>query len=209
MVADEDAAYSPGPIVRISPYELHVNEPAFYEVLYRQDGKWDKYDFAYGYEGRNGAGATTISHDLHRIRRGAMNPFFSKQKVLSLEPVVQAQVDKLVNRFEAFAANGKVAPIGVAYGALAMDIITEYAMERSYGNLDHEDFNENLSDVVRGFGTFWRMSKHFQNLPLVFKHLPKRLLRKMNPRLIHWRSFQIVRKNSIFSSAGLSFECVV
>lgn len=31
------------PIVKISPHELHINEPNFFSTLYRVDGRWDKY----------------------------------------------------------------------------------------------------------------------------------------------------------------------
>jgi len=36
-----------GPIIRISPHDLHIIDPAFFDTLYRTDGRWDKYSWAY------------------------------------------------------------------------------------------------------------------------------------------------------------------
>src|SRR4051812_204432 len=64
-----------GPIVRINPYELHILDPDFYLELYASNRKLDKYRWWTNLAGADGSGFSAVPHDLHRLRRGALNPF--------------------------------------------------------------------------------------------------------------------------------------
>lgn len=58
-----------GPVVRITPHELHVSEPAFYDELYAGTSKKrDKYAWAYNLSLLSGSSWTTIEGSLHRNR---------------------------------------------------------------------------------------------------------------------------------------------
>ncbi|KAK7748143.1 hypothetical protein SLS53_001397 [Cytospora paraplurivora] len=59
-----------GPIIRISPYELHVNDASFFDTLYnRQEGVWHKYDWSIDAFATKGATIWTADHTLHKNRR--------------------------------------------------------------------------------------------------------------------------------------------
>jgi hypothetical protein len=83
-----------GPIVRINPFELHIQDSEFYDTLYSSGGimrkrnKW--YWDTLGAAGVQDSTLSTIEHDLHRTRRSGIAPFFSSGNVRKLEPVLQA-----------------------------------------------------------------------------------------------------------------------
>ncbi|EAQ93230.1 hypothetical protein CHGG_01465 [Chaetomium globosum CBS 148.51] len=129
-----------GPIIRISPYELHVSDPAFFEVLYRMDGRWDKSD-----------------HDAHKAHRSAIAPLFSKAKIDARQDIVLKNVDKFCERIAGFA--GTTVNLGAATGALARDIANEFILGKKYNDLDADDFNYALSVASLGTGKFWRTNK--------------------------------------------------
>ena len=81
-----------------------------------------------------------MDHNLHRLRRQALNPFFSKAAVSKLEPVIQAHVDHLVERLHDAAGICRPVSLSDAFTALSADVIGSYAFGSSYNLLDHKDF---------------------------------------------------------------------
>ena len=108
-----------GPVVRISPQEVHVIDADFYDEIYSgSTRKRDKWDFVCNSHGVPESAFGTSSHDLHRMRRAALNPFFSKQKVRALQPKIENVVQNLLNRFEEFGDRKQPLPMSDAFAAL-------------------------------------------------------------------------------------------
>ncbi len=61
----------------------------------------------------------TVSHDLHRKRRAAWNPVFSKQRILRLQPVIQERVDALLARIEDCGEKGEIINLKHGFAAYA------------------------------------------------------------------------------------------
>lgn len=79
---------------------------------------------------------------MHRVRRSALNPFFSKQSVGHLEDSIQLSIDRLHFRLGlAAAANADpIANLSDAFTAVSGDIISSYTFGESYNLIEQEDF---------------------------------------------------------------------
>ena len=74
-----------GPIVRVNPYELHIKDSEFYDVLYSGPGsRRDKWWWQVTLFGNSLSMFGTVDHDLHRLRRGALNPLLLQASRYSL-----------------------------------------------------------------------------------------------------------------------------
>jgi cytochrome P450 len=109
-----------GPVIRINPGELHVNDPDFWDVLYTastNSNRRDKWSWQAKGVGIPASTFGTESHALHRHRRGALNPFFSRQNVMKLVPVVEERVKALVQRLKALGEQGEIVSLEYAFSA--------------------------------------------------------------------------------------------
>ncbi|KAI1392904.1 trichodiene oxygenase [Hypoxylon trugodes] len=150
-----------GPIIRISPHELHVNDPSFFEKLYRQDGRWDKYDWCMEAFGAQSATIHTVDHYAHKRRRAALNPFFSRKKVADSQNIIQRATEKLCYRLCQFQGTDNV-HLGSAISALTRDVSTEFLFGRSFNHLDDEDFHSSIITMHQNGGKIWRVTKHMR-----------------------------------------------
>jgi cytochrome P450 len=105
------------------------------------------------------AAVGTVDHDLHRLRRSALNPFFSKKSVTKLEPIIQAQVEKLCLRLK--QGRGQIINLSDALTCLSADVISDCAFGETYGLLDSPDFSPEWRKLMMELSLGTHLMKQF------------------------------------------------
>jgi cytochrome P450 len=149
--------------------------------LYSQHSPRDKYYFFTKQFDLPLSGFGTEDHNLHRLRRGVLNPFFSKQRIARLEPVIQTQVRRLCERILDFKEAGTPVPISLGFSCLTTDIITEYVMTQSFHYLDEPDWLPQWPKTLQSTAEVGTMAKQLPGIIPLLKSLPESWIEAMNP----------------------------
>ncbi|OJJ43242.1 hypothetical protein ASPZODRAFT_103682 [Penicilliopsis zonata CBS 506.65] len=153
-----------GPVVRITPSEIHLSNPSNIEKIYYIGSRYGKCSRFYSAFGSGQATFTIASPDLHRVKRAALNPFFSRKRVLELEEIVQEKVYKLESRMrEALAATGRI-DLHYGFRAISIDVITDYAFNSCYDFLDRKDFGVEFFSMLRDLSPWYWYFQQFPSL---------------------------------------------
>ncbi|GAB1198911.1 hypothetical protein APSETT444_008241 [Aspergillus pseudonomiae] len=170
-----------GPIVRISPYELHIDDAEYYEALYSRDAPRDKSLHLTGMFGAPASAFGTVDYRRHRIRRQPMNPFFSQQRIRQLEPMLRGMVDKLCHGLRAW--KDRQAPLHMyhPFNAFTTDVVVEYTMGDSFHYLDDPDFSPQWSKTMQAIVHAGIQFKQFRWFISLFELLPRWLVMSINP----------------------------
>lgn len=199
-----------GPIIRINPYELHVSSPDFYEKLYAGPGnrrhRWDWFTAQFGLpESMFG----TNDHDSHRIRRAAVNPFFSKGAVRKLQPIIDERIDALLNRFQEFQTSSQPIILNYAFSAYTngkyctsfaastpltgiIDIAQEYAFARSDHRVDQHDFEPTFHNASIAGSSNGALVKQYPWVLPLMQSLPESFMAWLNPDMTSYFGLQNV-----------------
>lgn len=167
-----------GPVVRCNPEEIHVKDSEWFDVLYVGPGhvrdKWERSNRA---NGSPGSVASAVSHNLHRIRRGALNPFFSKKAVMALEGATMKKVDALCSKIQDYAKQKKILELGIAFTAVTLDVITEYCYGSCLDCIEQPDLAPHWKKLM---GDLFAPVPVVKNFPWILKILQS-LPRSWNP----------------------------
>ena len=182
-----------GPIIRISPYEVHINDIEYIDTVYPGSSpRTMKYGWAMKMFGVRTAMLATESPELHRIRRASVSHYFSKASLQKLEPGVQSQVDKLLSRIQALQGSGKVINLLDVYACLAADVVCQYAFAKPDGFLDDKDFAPFWHQSIMDVSQNGHMLKQFGFLMPLMKSMPKWMVKIMQPQMMALLEFQEV-----------------
>ncbi|KAK3321170.1 cytochrome P450 [Cercophora scortea] len=161
-----------GPIVRISPAEIHVETPSFADELYstsRRRDKWERFTRCFGIPD---SVFTTVDHDVHRMRRAALNPFFSTASVRRLQPVIEERLDRLLERFAEFQETGETMAVNMAYAAYTNDVAMQYAFARCEHRIEAKDFDPSFHDASMVGSALGQFMKQFPWVIILMQALP-------------------------------------
>ncbi|MCJ1386032.1 hypothetical protein MMC17_009157 [Xylographa soralifera] len=119
-----------GPVVRIMPNEVHIKDSKWMDVLYT--GPSDPRDRDPLVGTAIGTALATIGtgpHELHRIRKAAISPFFSSRSITDMEDDIQNHAARLFEDLEKRV--GEVLDMRVYFFAWTTDFITDTIFRHS------------------------------------------------------------------------------
>jgi hypothetical protein len=173
-----------GPIIRINPNELHIDEPDYYEELYSAHKPRNKSAFYLNQFQVPGSTFGTADYRLHRVRRAALNPFLSKQTVARLQPMLNFMVEKLCARIEEFRNSGQPMLMRQVYMCLTTDVVTLYTLNHSWNHLDSPDFSPAWVESMKAMAAAGHLMKQFPWLMTVIRTLPRRAVSAIDPGMV-------------------------
>jgi hypothetical protein len=190
-LATSAAHYDLGPIVRILPNEVHLADTKNFDKIYYMGSKYTKARTFYGALMVPHSTFGAQSNDVHKIKRGRLNPMFSRRQVLELEDVVQHAVDKVVALTRAAAAAGQPVDLHHMFRCVSVDVISKYAFDRSYNLLDTPDLGAYFFRMVRGIGPAMWFFQQFPSLRDVALTMPLGIMKScMGPAMHQVASLQ-------------------
>ncbi|KAI4159448.1 MAG: hypothetical protein L6R39_000350 [Caloplaca ligustica] len=162
------SSHDAGPIVRINPNELHINDISFFDELYAIGKTRDKDPQHIQIFGTPLSLFGSELHDVHKARRTAVNKLFSRSSVLHLEPLIQQRIGEMCDR------------------------ISACAFDKCAGALKGADFSPEWEMMMSGVTEGVPLAKSLPGIVQVLERLPKNLMRQMNPLMSSFYDYRKV-----------------
>ncbi|CZR60166.1 related to trichodiene oxygenase [cytochrome P450] [Phialocephala subalpina] len=187
-----------GSIIRVTPDELHVNDVDFLDTVYApSSSRREKYEYQLRTLRVPGGVGASVSHEIHRKRREALSPFFSKRNVLHLEPLITKKVNQLcevitqhavaktpVNLSDVFFAFSNELRIPTEYRSMSLteeSVTTNFLFAHQTDILSDETkaaaLRQNSYELLKGIN----INKHFPWLPDFLESLPLSISKSIMP----------------------------
>ncbi|KAI0178062.1 putative cytochrome P450 [Pestalotiopsis sp. NC0098] len=155
-----------GPIVRINPEELHCNDPEFVDEIYASGGRIrDKHQHFLNANSGPVSSASFGSrlHEVHRMRRSAVNKSFSRTQMKILEPEIHELTQYFCDKLLAWVKDEPL-DLVTAFSCFTSDTISNYAYGEPLGFLAQDGWEKNYKAALNAFLQTMYMFRFFTPL---------------------------------------------
>ncbi|KAI0201519.1 cytochrome P450 [Astrocystis sublimbata] len=162
-----------GPIVRINPDEVHLDDPEMLDTIFPGAGrKTNKPEVVGKRTGTPNSMVATMDHDMHRRRRGAVSAFFSNASIRRLEPIMKDHMQRMLLKIAEYGRTGKPVQLHHLFKACTSDVITMYAFGDSFGFLDETDRGRPYFEATDMFFGLTHLFGHATWVAVLMQSLP-------------------------------------
>ncbi|RMZ82702.1 hypothetical protein DV738_g1466, partial [Chaetothyriales sp. CBS 135597] len=180
-----------GPIVRINPEEVHIRDPEFFDQVYNVTNRFSKDSWFYRFLATPQGAFATESAELHRLRRKAMNRFFSPDAVRRLSQPIMTNVEKLCRRLDGFKESGQSVNLSNAFRCFVTDNTTDYVLPHGYNMLGTEDFASAFNKQTKMFVIASLWHRYFPFILDLLMITPRSWLKLAPPGSLEAYDFQM------------------
>ncbi|KAK4206663.1 putative cytochrome P450, putative EED11494.1 cytochrome P450 [Rhypophila decipiens] len=198
----EEMHKSYGPILRINPYEIVINDPDFYNEVYvagntRRTGIWPRYRTGIGFDDSH---TMTENHELHRRRRKPLEPFFSRMGIARMEEMIISEAKLLSDRLESMKGSKTVIRLDHVFSAFAGDVIGKICCETPPSMMKNPEFGKEWHDLIERVVRQLLLFMHIPQLVTLARLFPTSLLQGVYPGAAGFNEFRQMMARHIVES---------
>ncbi|KAL4804208.1 cytochrome P450 [Aspergillus unguis] len=132
-----------GPVIQITPEEIHVLDPAHYPRIFVTGGVRKSDSYKRFFRGTPFEGYTSMirKHDTYRLMRDPMQRFFSTSSIKQVEGVVVSRIKTFRERLAEYEDTGVPVNLSFALMSLSSDVMSAVVCETPTNYLADKKFN--------------------------------------------------------------------
>ncbi|ETI24063.1 hypothetical protein G647_03432 [Cladophialophora carrionii CBS 160.54] len=163
-----------GPIVRITPNQLHVFDIAAYNEIFKIGTRYPRHRDNYNNEAADGF-FNQLELKTAKPWRDAYQPYFSKGAITRLEPLIHSRIKKFLSKFESAASNNEPIDLSMGFRSVTSDVVTSYMFaDNGFELLDVKGFQSSILIALEAYFDFTQWAMYWPNfMPWLTRQLQK------------------------------------
>ena len=149
----------------------------------------------------HGTAFGAVNHHLHRQRRLAVNPLFSKQAVTSIEPRIRASAERMSEYLDRGFQEQPIINTRVTFLAWSAAAITSYVFDKSFNLLASKEKALELYSTFQKIQLLWPFVKQCVWVVPLALMLPlwvvNRVLPSVTPKLLGYKVRECLVKTTL------------